>query len=69
LQDLDDWEPPRDLERAWAVWSLLESTGWRFLMAPGGLLDQPEALMGDVAVIAWLSSIVERHVAQQAEAD
>lgn len=61
-EDLDDWEPPRDLERAWVAWTLLESTGWRYLLTPGGLLDQPDALMSDVAIIAWLSSIVEKHV-------
>ena len=68
-EDLDDWEPPGDLERAWAAWTLLESTGWRHLLMPGGLLDQPEALMGDVAIIAWLSSIVEKHVIELGRED
>jgi hypothetical protein len=67
--DLDDWTPPRDLEKAWTVWTLLESTGWRHLPMPGGLLDQPDALMSDVAIIAWLSAIVEKHVKELEESD
>lgn len=63
--DLDDWTSPRNLEAAWSAWTLLESTGWRHLLDPGGLLDQPEGLMCDVALIAWLSSVVEKWISKQ----
>lgn len=63
--DLDDWEPPTNLDAAWTAWALLESTGWRHLLDPGGLLDQPEELMSDVALIAWLSSVVEKWISTQ----
>jgi len=61
--DLDDWEPPGEVEAAWMAWTLLESTGWRFPLTV--LLEQPDALMGDVATIAWLSSMVEVHMKGQ----
>lgn len=54
-----EWEPPKDLNKAWSVWMLLSSTGWRHLLEEGGLLDQPESLMDDVAIVEWLSGIVE----------
>ena len=54
-----DWEPPLDIESAWAAWTLLTSTGWKHLLAEGGLLDQPEQLFQDVATIEWLSGLIE----------
>ena len=64
-EEPEDWSPPRDMDTAWAVWTLLESTGWRHLLVDGGLLDQPESLMEDVAVIAWLSGIVAPEIERQ----
>lgn len=61
-EEPDDWDPPVDLEHSWKVWTLLESTGWRHLPVEGGLLDQPELLLEDLAVISWLSSIVEEQI-------
>ena len=39
---------------------LLESTGWKHLPYSGGLLDQPDRLMENVATIAWLSNILDK---------
>jgi hypothetical protein len=46
------------MDVAWAVWCLQTSTGWKHQLEDGGLLDQPEALTHDIAIIEWLSSIV-----------
>ena len=37
----------------------MESFDWKFLPEPGGLLDQPEWLLDDLATIAWRKSVVE----------
>lgn len=37
----------------------MESFDWRFLPAQGGLLDQPDWLLEDLATIAWRKSVVE----------
>lgn len=58
-EEPDDWDTPKDLEMAWGTWTLLEATGWRHLPFVGGLLDQPDVLMTDLATISWLSAIVE----------
>lgn len=43
---------------AWQVWSWLEATNWRW--PPDVLLRQPEALMEDIATIAWFNGQVEQ---------
>jgi hypothetical protein len=43
---------------------LLKATGWKHLLVEGGLLQQPEALMEDVATIEWLSGIIEPMIAE-----
>lgn len=61
-EEPEDWDPPINLETAWSVWTLLRSTGWKHLPNDGGLLQQDELLMRDVAIIEWLSSMVEPFV-------
>ena len=39
------------------MWSLEEALEWKFL--PGDLLDQPEALMNDLMIIAWRRSALK----------
>lgn len=65
-EEPEQWEPPLDLETAWSVWTLLKSMGWEFLPKEGGVLDQPEQLMQDVAKVEWLSSIIEPIVRDRA---
>ena len=38
---------------SWKIWNLLESLDWRFLPDTGGILDQPEWLLDDLATISW----------------
>jgi len=38
---------------------MMESMEWRFLPCEGGLLDQPESLMEDLMMIAWLRGKLE----------
>ncbi len=49
-------------EAAWRVWTMLEATEWRHLPQAGGLLDQDEALMSDLAAIGARSSIVRQMI-------
>lgn len=39
------WE---DLEEAWTAFTQMEATGWKWLPYEGGLLNQPELLMGNL---------------------
>ena len=48
-----------DLESAWRVWTLQEATGWQFLPCAGGLIDQDEALLMDVLMIAAVNERVK----------
>lgn len=41
------------------MWTLLETLDWKFLPFPGGLLEQEEWLMDDLAVIAWRRGIID----------
>lgn len=47
------------MESSFAIWSMLDSLDWRYLPDPGGLLDQNEALMSDLATISYASQLVE----------
>ena len=57
-----EWEPPLDIETAWAAWCLLRGTGWNIPLVEGGLFDQPDGLMADVAIIEWLSGLLEPEI-------
>jgi hypothetical protein len=59
-----DWIPPtgEEFEEAWQIWVLLESTDWKHLPLPGGLLDQSERLMSHLGVISKISRFVRRDV-------
>ncbi len=43
---------PEDMELAFQVFTQMQATDWRFLPAPGGLLDQPELLMNNLFILA-----------------
>lgn len=58
-EEPDDWDPPTDPETAWTLWTLLRSIEWKHLPSEGGLLDQDEQLMSDIATIEWLSGLIE----------
>lgn len=64
-EEPETWDPPIDLERAWSVWTLLSSTGWKHLPEAGGLLDQDELLMNDISIIEWLAGLIEPVVRSQ----
>jgi len=51
-----------DLERAWRSWTLGEALGWQALPLAGGYLEQPEALMEDMLVIAAISRRVKERI-------
>jgi hypothetical protein len=59
-----DWIPPigEELEEAWQVWVLLESTDWKYLPLPGGLLEQSERLMSHLGTISRVSRFARRQV-------
>ncbi len=38
---------------------MLENTGWQFLPAAGGLLDQEAALMEDLFTLSWRKRVVK----------
>lgn len=44
----------------------MEALGWKFLPQEGGLLDQPEGLMDDLAQWVRLRGIVEWQIKHQA---
>lgn len=52
LDDSGSWDL-HDPDLAWRAYTLLESIEWRALPVAGGLLEQPEALMDDIATISW----------------
>lgn len=54
--ELPDRLPLHDEATAYRVWSLLEAVEWRW--PPDVLLRQDEALMEDIAAIAWLNGQV-----------
>lgn len=53
-----------DLETAWRAWTLGEALGWQVLpfAGGGGYLEQPEALMEDLVVIAAISRRVKERI-------
>lgn len=40
------------------MWTMLEAMEWAHLPYGGGLMDQPEELMENVAIISWLAGII-----------
>ena len=57
LED-DEWFLNRP-ELSWRIWCLVEAHGWEKLPFDGGLLDQPDWLMEDLATISWRKKIIE----------
>lgn len=49
-------------EKAWQVYTMLENIEWKHLPDAGGLLDQDEALMQDLSVIAYQSQIIRQMI-------
>ena len=48
-----------DFETAWKAWTMGEAFGWLVLPFSGGYLEQPEALMIDMNMIAAISRRVK----------
>lgn len=46
-----------DLEAAWEIWRMLRWIDWRW--PPDVLLNQPWALMEDIATLEWYSGVVK----------
>ncbi len=46
-----------DLEQAWEVWRILNWIDWRW--PPNVILEQPWALMEDIAQLQWYSTLVK----------
>jgi len=44
----------------------MEATGWKFLPYPGGLLDQPEALLDDLFKIRLAAERVKERLRENA---
>lgn len=55
-----------DASLSWQVFCWMEALGWKFLPQEGGLLDQPEGLMDDLAQWVRLRGIVEWQIKHQA---
>lgn len=53
----EDWCPAAP-QTAWLLFTLMDSTEWKHLPDPGGLLDQDETLMADVALLSRMSALV-----------
>lgn len=60
----DNWIPPtgEELEEAWQIWMLLESTDWQHLPLPGGLMEQSDRLMSHLSTISKISRFMRRRV-------
>jgi len=52
----------KDAALSWQVFCWMEAMGWKFLPKEGGMLDQPEGLMEDLAQWVRLKGIVERQI-------
>jgi hypothetical protein len=64
-EEPEDWIPPtgEELEEAWQIWVLLESTDWKHLpVFPGGLFDQSARLMSHLGTISKISRLIRRDV-------
>jgi hypothetical protein len=57
----EDWTI-ENIETAWRVWTFLDSIEWKHLPDPGGILDQDEHLMTDIATLARMSSLVREEL-------
>ncbi|MGQ9491725.1 MAG: hypothetical protein ACUVS6_13715 [Anaerolineae bacterium] len=51
-----------DFETAWRAWTLGEALGWQMLPFAGGYMEQPEALLEDLLVIAAISRRVKERI-------
>lgn len=64
----DSWDV-LDPQRAWSMWTLLESVEWKHLPDAGGLLDQSEALLLDLSTITYQSTVIEQEVKDELSPD
>ena len=65
-KDFEGWDPEDpdnvlvDVDGSLAQWTLCQAFQWRHLPRPGGLLDQDDAFLHDVGIIARRLEILRK---------
>ena len=60
---LDEWTLDSEIyQLAFKLWFWMKATDYKFLPYAGGLAEQPDRLMSEIAKIAWQYEVTKNHV-------